>query len=322
MEYRTVAGDLKVSRVVMGTMTFGSQVDEPTAARTVDRCLDAGINFFDTANSYNKGVSEEIFGRVIRGRRDRVVVASKVFNKMGEEPEDSGLSRAAITKAIDASLRRLGMDYLDVYYLHQPDIQVPLEDTLETMEGLVRQGKVRYPATSNYAAWQLCRILWLCEKNGWKPPLISQPMYNLMARGIEQEYLPFTSGFGIANFVYNPLAGGMLTGKQKRESGPIAGTRFDSNQMYLNRYWHDQMFEAVEALGGVAAGCGRTLVDLSLRWVLQQPGTDGVILGASRMEQLEENLRVVEGPPLDLPTLDACDAVWGRLRGAVPKYNR
>ncbi len=322
MEYRTVAGDLRVSRVAMGTMTFGSQVDEATAGRMVGRCLDAGINFFDTANAYNKGVSEEIFGRVIRGRRDRVVVASKVFNKMGEGPDDSGLSRGAITKALDASLRRLGMDYLDIYYLHQPDSKVPLEESLEAMEGLVRQGKVRYPATSNYAAWQLCQILWLCEKNGWKPPLISQPMYNLVARGIEQEYLPFTRECGIANFVYNPLAGGMLTGKQQRESGPLAGTRFDSNQMYLNRYWHDQMFDAVEALGRVAAACGRTLVDLSLRWVLQQPGADGVILGASRMEQLEENLRVVEAPPLDPGTLEACDAVWGRMRGAVPKYNR
>ena len=306
----------------MGTMTFGSQVDEAAAARMVDRCLDAGLNFFDTANAYNKGASEEILGRVVRGRRDRVVIATKVFNKMGEGPEDSGLSRAAVAKAIDASLARLGTDYVDVYYLHQPDHKVPLEESLDAIDRLVRQGKVRYSATSNYAAWQLCRILWLCEKNGWNPPLISQPMYNLVARGIEQEYLPFTRDFGIANFVYNPLAGGMLTGKQKRESGPIEGTRFDNNQMYLNRYWHDQMFDAVEELTRVAAACGRTLAALSLAWVMQQPGADGVILGASRMEQLEENLRAVEGPPLDPATLAACDAVWARLRGAVPKYNR
>jgi aryl-alcohol dehydrogenase-like predicted oxidoreductase len=322
MEYRTVAGDLRVSRAVMGAMTFGSQVDEATAARIVDRCLDAGVNFFDTANAYNKGVSEQILGRVLKGRRDRVVVATKVFNKMGDGPDDSGLSRAAMLKAIDGSLARLGTDYVDVYYLHQPDHQVPLEESLEVMQRLVEQGKVRYPATSNYASWQMARMLWLCDQNGWKPPRIAQPMYNLVARGIEQEYLAFTREFGVANFVYNPLAGGLLTGKQRRDSGPLAGTRFDNNQMYLNRYWHDQMFDAVEEVLRIAASCGRTPVQLALSWVLQQPGVDGVILGASRLDQLEENLRALDGPPLDPPVLEACDALWSRLRGAVPKYNR
>jgi aryl-alcohol dehydrogenase-like predicted oxidoreductase len=271
---------------------------------------------------YNKGRSEEILGRAMRGRRDRVVVASKVYNKMGEAPDESGLSRAAIVKAIEGSLSRLGTDYLDVYYLHQPDPKVPIEESLETMQRLVEQGKVRYPATSNFAAWQAARVLWLCEKNGWKPPLIAQPMYNLVARGIEQEFVPFARQFGISNFVYNPLAGGLLTGKQKREAGPAAGTRFDGNQMYLNRYWHDQMFDAVEELGRIAAACGRTLVELALVWVMQQPGVAGVILGASRLEQLEENLRAVDGPALEAATLEACDGVWGRLRGAAPRYNR
>ena len=239
MERRTLPGtDLAVSRVSLGTMTFGSQADEAAAARMADCALDAGVNFIDTANSYNQGVSEEILGRILRGRRSRIVLASKVFNKMGEGADDRGLSRAAITKAIDASLKRLQTDYLDVYYLHQPDYKAPLEETLATIDGLVKSGKVRYPATSNYSAWQMCRILWLCGENGWKPPVIAQPMYNLLARGIEQEYLPFCRELGISNFVYNPLAGGLLTGKQRQGPGPIAGTRFDGNQMYLNRYWH------------------------------------------------------------------------------------
>ena len=323
MDYRAVAGGaLRVSRVVMGTMTFGSQVDEPTAARMVERCLDAGVNFFDTANAYNKGLSEEMLGRILKGRRDKVIVASKVYNKMGEGPDESGLSRAAIFKAIDASLARLDTDYLDIYYLHQPDYQVPLEESLDAIQRLVEQGKVRQPAASNYSAWQLCRILWLCETNGWRPPLISQPMYNLLARSLEQEYLPCTRELGISSFVYNPLAGGLLTGKQRRDAGPMAGSRFDGNQIYLNRYWHDQAFDAVEELGRIAAACGRTLVELALVWVLQQPGVEGLILGASRMEQLEENLSAVEGAPLEAATLEACDTVWGRLRGAVPKYNR
>ncbi len=323
MEYRQVKGtDLRVSRVTMGTMTFGAQTDEPTALRMVDRCLDAGINFFDTANSYNKGRSEEIVGSLFKGRRERIILASKVFNKWGDGPDESGLSPAAIFKAIDASLARLQTDYLDIYYLHQPDYKTPLEETLDAIHALVKQGKIRYPATSNFSAAQLCRILWLCEEHTWQPPLISQPMYNLLARGIEQEYLPFTHEFGISNFVYNPLAGGLLTGKQQKEGGPISGTRFDKNQMYLDRYWHEANFQAIEELKKIAADAGRSIVELALAWALQQPGVDGVILGASRMEQLEENLRAVAAKPLDQPVLDGCDRVWGRLRGPVPKYNR
>ena len=323
MEHRTLAGTgLKVSRVCMGTMTFGSQVDEELSRSIVNRCLDAGINFFDTANSYNKGRSEEIVGRVFEGRRKQIILASKVFNKMGDGPDDSGLSRGAIYKQVEASLKRLNTDYLDIYYLHQPDYKTPLEETLEAMHNLVKQGKVRYTASSNYSAWQICQMLWMCDKNGWQPPLISQPMYNLLARGIEQEYLTFTRQFGISSIVYNPLAGGLLTGKQKHDSGPITGTRFDNNQMYLNRYWHEANFQAVGELAKIAKDAGRSLVDLSLTWVLQQPGVDCVLLGASRMEQLEENLKAVEAKPLGPLEIEACDRVWANLRGVTPKYNR
>src|SRR5437660_7641463 len=199
MEYRLLPHtDLKVSRVSFGTMTLGSQADEASAARMVDRCLDAGINFFDTANMYNRGKSEEMLGTILSGRRQRLVLASKVRHKMGEAPDDVGLSRAAIRKAAEASLRRLRTDYLDVYYLHQPDYDVPIEETLEAMNELVRAGKVRYPAVSNYADWQVMELLPTSEKNGFKPPYISQPMYNLLARGIEEEYLPFAKRFGVA----------------------------------------------------------------------------------------------------------------------------
>src|SRR5690349_5922673 len=192
MEYRTLPNTgLKVSRVSFGTMTFGSQTDEGVARRMIDLCLDAGINFIDTANIYNKGLSETIVGKLLKGRRNKVVLATKVRGKMGDEHDESGLSRAAIRKAIDASLRRLQTDYVDLYYLHQPDYDVPIEETLAAMDELVRAGKVRYPAVSNYAAWQVAEIHSLCAKTGAKPPHISQPMYNLLARGIEEEYLPF-----------------------------------------------------------------------------------------------------------------------------------
>ena len=323
MEYRLLTKtDLKVSRLSFGTMTFGSQADEATATRMVDLCLDAGINFFDTANMYNKGVAETILGKALGARRQKVVLATKVRAKMGEGPDESGLSRAAIRKALDASLTRLHADYVDVYYLHMPDYDVHIEETLAAMDEVVRGGKVRYPAVSNYAAWQMCEIHWIAQRNGFKPPYISQPMYNLLARGIEEEYLTFCKRFGEAVVPYNPLAGGFLTGKHTRERGPLPGTRFDQNQLYLNRYWHEDYFAAVEELAAVAREAGKTLVELSLQWLLSRTQVDSIILGASRPEQLEENLKACEGPGLDEQVLARCDAVWKRLRGVTPKYNR
>jgi len=323
MEYRVLNHtDLEVSRLSFGTMTFGSQTSEADAVRMVHHCLDAGINFFDTANIYNKGQAEIILGKALAGRRDKVILATKVRGKMGEGPDDSGLSRAAIHKQLDASLARLQTDCVDVYYLHQPDYAVPIEETLAALDEAVRAGKVRYPAVSNYAAWQVCEIHWTCAKNGFKAPYISQPMYNLLARGIEDEYLPFCKRFGVAVVPYNPLAGGLLTGKQSRERGPLPGTRFDGNQLYLDRYWHDDYFAAVEELAGIARDAGKSLVELSFQWLLSQPQVDSIILGASRREQLEENLKACAGGRLDELLLARCDAVWKRLRGITPKYNR
>ncbi len=322
MEKRTLKHtDLTVSRACFGTMTFGSQADEAASIRMIDRCFDAGVNFFDTANVYNKGLSETIVGKALKGRRDKIVLASKVRGKMGDAPDESGLSKRAMLRAVDESLKRLQTDYLDLYYLHLPDYAVPIEETLETMEHLVRSGKVRYPASSNYAAWQVSRMLWLAEKNSYKPGWITQPMYNLVARGIEQEYLPMTREFGISTVVYNPLAGGMLTGKQKR-GAPIAGTRFDNNQMYLGRYWYDAYFDAVDELLGIARAAARSPVSFALNWLLHHTSTDCVILGASRIEQLDENLKALEEGPLPAEAVAACDAVWAKLRGVTPQYNR
>ncbi|HEV2176298.1 MAG TPA: aldo/keto reductase [Terriglobia bacterium] len=325
MEYRALAHtDLKVSRLSFGTMPFGSQADQATATRMVNQCLDAGINFFDTANMYNLGKAETMLGAVLGGTRWRkdVIIATKVRYKMGDEPDDVGLSRAAILKAIDASLKRLGTDYIDLYYLHWPDYSTPIEETLDAMEELVRAGKVRYTGVSNYAAWQVAEIHWISHENGYKPPYVSQPMYNLLARGIEEEYLPFCKRFDVAVVAYNPLAGGLLTGKHTRKSKPEPGSRFDNNPTYLGRYWHDDYFAALDQLQIIARDAGKTLIELSLQWLLSQPMVDSVILGASRLEQLEENLKACDARPLDEATLDRCDAVWKRLCGITPKYNR
>ncbi len=314
--------DLRVSRVCMGTMTFGSQADEAESQRIVDLCLDNQVNFFDTANVYNQGLSETIVGKTLGARRRDIVLASKVRGQMKTPTEYGGLAPQAIRKAIGDSLRRLGTDYLDIYYLHMPDNEARIEETLETMDQLRREGKIRYIGVSNYSSWQMCEMHWMCEKNGWQKPRIAQPMYNLVARGIEQEYVAFTQRFGISNVCYNPLAGGLLTGKQIKEQGPLANTRFDKNEMYLNRYWNDQHFQCVEELKKIAQKAGITLVQLAIRWLVQQEAAHCLILGASRAEQLRENLQTIETPALEPQVLEACDLAWKKLRGPAPVYNR
>ena len=313
--------DLEVSRVCMGTMTFGAQTSVADAADMVDRCLESGINFFDTANVYNQGAAEEILAKALGDRRQEVILASKARGAMGDPVEYAGLSREAVIRAVEDSLRRLDTDYLDIYYLHQPDLETPIEETLEVMEELHAAGKIRYPATSNYSAWQMCEMLAICEKHGYAKPWIAQPMYNLLARGIEQEYLAFTERAGVSNIVYNPLAGGLLTGKQQR-GAPLPDTRFDNNQLYLDRFWHDQYFDAVDEVARIAADSGHTPVQLAFAWLLQQEQAHCIILGASRLDQLEENLAALDAPPLEDATLEACDAVWQKLRGPTPIYNR
>lgn len=323
METRTLAGTkLSVSRLCLGTMTFGAQVDRRAAASMLDVCLERGINFVDTANAYNKGGSETIVGQVLRGRRDKVVLASKVGIRAGDEPHDIGLSRRTIQHQIEASLRRLQTDYLDLYYLHQPDESTPLEETLAAFDELVRQGKVRYVAASNYAAWQVCRMHWLAERSGLQPPAVTQPMYNLLARGIEQEFLPMCRALGVSTVAYNPLAGGLLTGKHRADKPPASGTRFDANPAYQGRYWHPENFEAVAHLKAAAQAEGRSLVSLALAWLLHHTPVDCVILGASTLDQLAANLAAAEQGPCSSETLAACDEAWRIVRGISPVYNR
>lgn len=322
MELRELQGtDLKVSRLCFGTMTFGKPVDQAGATDMVSRCLDDGINFFDTANMYQAGVSESYLGSALRCRRDKVVLASKVAARMGDSADQAGLSPAAIRRGIDESLKRLKTDYLDLYYLHFPDYKVPIEDTLRVLEELVQAGKVRWIGTSNYASWQVCEILNLSAHYRYKAPMIAQQMYNLIARGLEQEFIPFARHNHVSIIAYNPLAGGLLTGKHS-QSQIIQGTRFDDNRMYQERYWHPQNFKAVEELAQIAKKAGRSLVSLSFAWLLHHQDVQCMILGASRMEQLEQNLAACKEGPLSPEILHECDTVWNGLRGPVPIYNR
>lgn len=322
MNYRNLKGtDLDVSRACFGTMTFGSQVNEAMATTMVNYCLEQGINFFDTANVYHQGVSEQFLGKALRGKREKIILASKVRGKMGEGADQVGLSRAAIIRAVDETLQRLQTDYLDIYYLHQPDYDVPLEETLQTMQELVKSGKVLYPATSNYASWQVGAMLCLADSKKYKRSVIAQQMYNLLARGIEQEFIPMAKELGVSLIAYNPLAGGLLTGKH-HGSAITPGTRFDKNAMYQDRYWHEQNFAAVERLQTLAETSGRSLISLALNWLMHHTPTDCIILGASRIEQLQQNLAALAEGPLAPEVVERCDEIWRDLRGPTPTYNR
>lgn len=287
----------------------------------VSRCIEHGINFFDTANVYNNGESEVFLGNALKGRRDDVVVATKVRGKMGQQPDQSGLSRHAVMRAVDESLSRLQTDYIDIYYLHQPDYDTPIEETLEAVEQLVRQGKVRFPALSNYSSWQACRMLWIAEELKYRPITIAQQMYNLIARGLEQEFVPMSLDRNVSIIAYNPLAGGLLTGKHAPDA-VTPGTRFDNNKMYLDRYWNKADFQAVERLKVAAEQEGRTLVSAALNWLLHHTVADCLILGASRLDQLEENFAAIDDGSLSPDLLNEIEAVWNVLRGPSPVYNR
>lgn len=322
MEYRELQHTkLHVSRLCLGTMTFGKPLDQANADRMVAIAIDQGINFIDTANMYQLGLSEEMLGHALKGKRDQVVLTSKVRMKMGDGADESGLSRRAIIRAIEDSLRRLQTDHLDVYFLHQPDYDVPIEETLAAMESLVQQGKVRYPGTSNYASWQLAHMLDLARERSYTPAYVSQPMYNLLARGIEQEFLPMAKAFGVSTLAYNPLAAGLLTGKHSAAQIPQGG-RFDNNRMYQDRYWNDRTFHAVERLKQLAERASRSLLSFSFSWLLHHTVCDVVILGASSIEQLHQNLAACNEGPLPEELVKECDAVWNEFRGPVPNYNR
>ncbi len=322
MEYKYLTGTgLEVSRLCLGTMTFGGQTDETESLRILRHALDHGINFIDTANAYTGGNSEVITGKGIAADRSRVILATKVYNPVGPDRNDRGLNRRHIIRACEESLRHLGTDYIDLYYLHSPDPHTPIEESLMAMDMLVRAGKVRYVGVSNYAAWQVGDFLHLADRRNLTPPVITQNVYNLLTRGVEDELVPFLGTHRLGMAVYNPIAGGLLTGKHN-QGAPTAGTRFALNRNYEDRYWDEINFRAVEQLTKIAQDHGLTLLQLAMRWVTYQPGVDAVITGVSRLEQLEQNIEAATGGPLPSAALAACDDVWRELTGNRFRYNR
>ncbi len=275
--------------IALGCMNFGKRTPEAEAARIVARALERGVTVFDTANAYADGASERILGRALGAARGGVTIATKVgAARAGGKAE--GLSRATILGAIDASLERLGTDRVDVYYLHVPDHAVPIEESLLAMEELRAAGKIRAVGVSNYAAWQILEMMGLAALGRAPQPAVSQVMYNLLIRQIEIEYAPFTRRHPLHTTVYNPLAGGLLTGRHERAGEPERGSRFEKNRMYQGRYWSERFFDLVEAYREVARDEGMTLVDLSYAWLAGQPHVDSILVGPASVEHLDAAL--------------------------------
>jgi aryl-alcohol dehydrogenase-like predicted oxidoreductase len=285
-------------------MTFGLQCDEPTSVSILDRAAEGGIDFIDSSDVYplggdltTVGRTEEILGQWLHGKRDRFVLATKCFGRTGPSPIDGGNSRRHIFDAIEASLRRLQTDYIDLYQLHGYDPATPIDETLGALDDLVRQGKVRYIGCSNFLTYQLVRAVGRSETLGLARFDSVQPRYNLLFRQVERELLPFCGEEGVGVIPYNPIAGGLLSGKHRRNDPPAEGGRFtlgNAGLMYQGRYWHDREFDTVDQLLAIAKEVGASLVTLSVAWVLANDTITAPIVGASNPDQLAASLDAAE----------------------------
>lgn len=298
------ATGLQVSRLCLGTMTFGLQCDEATSFQILDTAAAAGITFLDTADVYplggthqTAGRTEEIIGKWLRGKREDFIVATKCSGKMGPAAWQQGTSRKHVLSAIEASLKRLGTDYVDLYQVHHYDAKTPTHETLEALDAIVRGGKARYVGCSNYPAWRVARALGRSEALRLAKFVSVQPRYNLLFRQIERELLPLCEEEGLAVIPYNPLAGGLLTGKHMPSATPPEGTRFTlgtAATMYTERYWRDREFEVVDTLRGLAKDRSIELTTLAVAWVLANPVITSAIIGASRADQLKASVAAAE----------------------------
>ncbi|MDR5750679.1 MULTISPECIES: aldo/keto reductase [unclassified Caballeronia] len=306
MQYRKFGSTgLTVSRLCLGTMTFGLQTEEDVSRSIMDRAADAGVNFIDTADVYPLGGTEavvgrteEIVGRWLAGKREHYILATKAVGKMGPAPWDQGASRKHLLDAIDASLKRLNTDYVDLYQLHSDDRETPLDETLEALDTIVRHGKARYIGVSNFLAYRLALALGRSDTLRLARFVSVQPRYNLLFRQIERELLPLAADENLAVIPYNPLAGGLLTGKHRHDAAPSEGrftaTVGKAGEMYTQRYWHEREFRTIEKLKGIAGESGESLAKTSLAWVLANPAVTSAIIGASRPAQLTDTLAAID----------------------------
>ena len=283
---------VQVSRLCFGTMSFGGDAEEAEAAKMYAACRDAGINFFDCADVYNGGRAEEILGRLIAGERDRLVVTSKCAVPTSDDPNDRGASRRHILRAVEASLRRLKTDRLDLLFMHRWDPETPLEETLRALEDLVRDGKTLYLGASNYAAWQIAKALGIAARHGWSRLEVIQPMYNLVKRQAEVELLPLARAEGLGVITYSPVGGGLLSGKYGADKRAETG-RLASNREYIGRYSEAWVYDTAGAFTALAESRGCHPVSLAVAWVAAHPDVTCPIIGARSLEQLRPSLEAL-----------------------------
>lgn len=300
---------VKVSRLALGTMTFGGEADAAAAAAIVQRARAAGVNLIDTADVYHEGKSEELLGRLLRGWRDEVVLATKGYYPTGPDRNARGSSRYHLVRAVEASLRRLATDRIDVYYLHHFDELTDIAESLRALDDLVAQGKILYPACSNFAAWQVAHALGLAAADGLAPFCAIQPMYNLLRRQAEVEIFPMALALGLAVIVYGPTAGGLLTGKYAGRARPAA-TRFADDAVYQERYAETSNWATAETFAALAGEMGFAPGTVAVSWVASHPAVTSVLLGARNVEQLEAGLAAAD---LVLDT-----AAYGRIAAITP----
>lgn len=325
MEYRKLGRHgIEVPALCLGTMTFGLQVAEKDSFAILDKAYESGLTFLDTADAYplggNRdtiGETEAIIGRWMKahGNRDRLIIATKCFAPTRGGPNNMGLSRQHIVESIDKSLERLQTDYVDIYQSHGFDPRTPIEESLRAFDDLVKAGKVRYVGCSNYPAWRLGEARSAADRLGVEGYVSVQPRYNILYREIETELLPLVNAAGLGVLVYNPLAGGFLSGKYRKGQAPQEGTRFTLGSAagrYQERYWQESQFEAVETLKSVVERKGLHMVSVAVAWVLAQRGITSAIIGASRPEQLDANLEALN-VEFDDELTAACDAAWWSL---------
>jgi aryl-alcohol dehydrogenase-like predicted oxidoreductase len=294
MDYRFLGKTgVKVSELCLGTWSFGGEADEETAGMMFHRCRDEGINIFDCADSYQGGRSEEILGRLIAECREEVIISSKVYFPTGDHVNAAGASRRHILASVEESLRRLGVEAIDIYFIHRFDEQTAIDETLRALDDLVRQGKILYPAASNFAAWQVAKALGVCAREGWASFACVQPMYNLVKRQVEVEILPMAKAENLGVLTYSPLGGGLLTGKYGTSRRPVLG-RLVENEIYQARYGAAWMFDVAERFTAFAEGHGFDPVALAVAWVGSHPAVTAPIIGARSVEQLESSLAAVE----------------------------
>jgi aryl-alcohol dehydrogenase (NADP+) len=302
MEFRRLGRTgLKVSPICLGTMTFGVQCDEAQSRAILDCAADRGVSFIDTADGYpllgnpqTVGMTEEILGRWLSGKRHNYIVATKCFASMGPNPWDRGTSRRHILDAVDNSLRRLQTDWIDLYQLHNYDPEVPLDETLEAMDALVRAGKVRYIGCSNWPAFRLARAIGRSETRGWARFDSVQPRYSLLFRQWERDLFQLCLEEGVGVICFSPLAGGLLTGKYRADQAPAADTRFGLHEFSSRMYWHDAEFASIRDLSAIAEELGIELATLAIAWTLHQPAISAPIIGASKPEQLDASLAALD----------------------------